>query len=320
MPVYNGSNYVEESIVSILNQTYSNFELIISDNASTDETAAVCEKYAGQDCRIRYFRQEKNLGCARNSNFVLEHAVGEYFKWISHDDLHAPRFIEACVEALDSDPSAVICCPRGVLIDEAGQQIRIEKRAGVYCYTSSSGECHRIRPYDRPRRLDSEAVHERFGDLVRHTNWCLEIYGLVRTAALRRTSLHGPYHGTDKRILAELSLMGRFKLLPEVMLYYRQHPAQAKMYQASSYVRDRYLAGETASDCSKLPRWNNFRGFTRAVIQSDLGKPAQLACLGAIGMWFLQPGKWGALLRESVQNVSAMLAREGFDADRANTA
>ena len=307
LPVYNGANYVEESILSILNQTYTDFEFIISDNASTDGTAEICRSYAARDPRIRYYRQEKNRGCAWNSNFVLEKAFGTYFKWISHDDLHAPRFIECCVEVLDKDPSVVICCPKGVLIDETGREIQIEKTSRGYCYTSASGKSLQIRPYDRARRLESPAAHERFRDLVRYTNWCLEIYGLVRTEVLRRTSLHGAYHGTDKRILAELSLMGKFKLLPEVMLFYRQHPVQAQRYSGSAQARDIYLAGDVSPQRSKLPRWNNLCGYTRAVINSDLGVAARLACLAGIGMWFLQPAKWRPLFLEGTENLTTKL-------------
>src|ERR1043165_9639676 len=118
LPVYNGANYLAESIDSILQQTYSDFELIISDNASTDATEELCRSYAARDGRVRYFRQKQNLGCALNSNFVFRQSTGEYFKWISHDDLHAPRFVERCVEVPDRDPSVSICCPKGVLIDE----------------------------------------------------------------------------------------------------------------------------------------------------------------------------------------------------------
>ena len=310
LPVYNGANYVAESIDSLLNQTYQDFELIISDNASTDETEEICRGYAARDPRVRYFRQTRNLGCALNSNFVFRESRGEYFKWISHDDLHAPRFVESCVEVLDRDPSVVICCPKGILIDERGQEIIIKQRDGRNYWVTSSGAELDIRPYDRPRRLDSRDAGVRFRDLILYTNWCLEIYGLVRREALARTSLHGTYHGTDKRILAELSLMGRFALLDEIMLFYRQHPVQAQRYQGSAVSRDLYLSGDVAQKWSKVPRWNNLSGYYRAVMRADLGAGARLACLEGIARWFIQPHKWKPILREARENCFAFVARK----------
>jgi glycosyltransferase involved in cell wall biosynthesis len=306
LPVYNGANYLAGSIDSIRNQTFTDFELIISDNASTDDTEALCRAYVHLDPRIRYFRQERNLGCALNSNFVFHQSTGEYFKWISHDDLHAPRFVEACVDVLDRQPDVVICCPKGILIDEFGSEIKMQQRGGRNFYIASSGRELTIRPYDRGKRLDSRNPVTRFRDLILYTNWCLEIYGLVRREALARTSLHGTYHGTDKRVLAELSLLGRFALLDEVMLYYRQHPVQAQRYQGSAVARDLYLSGDVARQWSKLPRWKNLNGYCQAVQNADLDIGSRLACYTAIGRWFLQPAKWAPILREGAQICAAL--------------
>src|SRR5262245_56159334 len=113
LPVFNGKNYVRQSIESILAQTYEDFEFIISDNASTDSTADICREYAARDRRVRYVRQHVNCGLSRNANFVFEQSASEYFKWVSHDDIHAPIFLQRCVEALDQNRSAVAACPRG---------------------------------------------------------------------------------------------------------------------------------------------------------------------------------------------------------------
>ena len=93
LPVYNGENYLAESLDALLGQTYEDFELIISDNASTDGTADICRRYAKQDSRIRYIRQPRNIGCAPNHN-TGRYARGELFKWASDDDLYARDLIE----------------------------------------------------------------------------------------------------------------------------------------------------------------------------------------------------------------------------------
>jgi hypothetical protein len=133
----------------------------------------------------------------------------------------------------------------------------------------------------------------------------LEIYGLVRSELLRKTGLHGTYHGTDKRILAELSLMGPIVQLDEVMLFYRQHPVQAKRYHASAAWREAYAAGESTRQLAKIPRIRNMIGYSAAVKNADLSMGQRLKCYVAVGRWFLQPNKWAPLLVEAAQNTSA---------------
>ena len=86
MPVYNGETFIREALDSLLAQTFTNFELIISDNGSSDATEAICKEYAAKDVRIRYVRHGKNRGASANFWFVLNEAVGEYFMWAAADD------------------------------------------------------------------------------------------------------------------------------------------------------------------------------------------------------------------------------------------
>jgi glycosyltransferase involved in cell wall biosynthesis len=138
MPVYNGEKYIEEAIESILAQTYIDFELIISDNASTDRTQEICQGYADHDERIRYYRNPTNLGAAPNYNRTFQLSSGEYFKWAEDDDLIATDFLVKCVEVLDQDPNIVLCFPIARVIDENGTIL------GDYEYKSdtSSPEPH----------------------------------------------------------------------------------------------------------------------------------------------------------------------------------
>jgi glycosyltransferase involved in cell wall biosynthesis len=108
LPVYNGAKYLAEAIDALLGQSYTDLELIISDNGSTDGTADVCRHYEAQDPRIRYLRQPRNIGLAANHNFVAEQARGMLFKWASNDDLYARDLLKRCVEALDEFPHAVL--------------------------------------------------------------------------------------------------------------------------------------------------------------------------------------------------------------------
>ena len=120
MPVYNGERYVAEAIESVLQQTFGDFELVISDNGSTDSTRSICEGYAARDPRVRYFRSDANRGATWNFNRVVELSRGEYFRWAAHDDRIRPEYLERCVAVLDADPEAVLCYTQVEIIDAAG--------------------------------------------------------------------------------------------------------------------------------------------------------------------------------------------------------
>src|SRR5215469_7263050 len=124
MPVWNGEAFLSQAIEPILAQTYGDFALAISDNASTDSTPDICRAYAKLDKRVHYLRQEKNIGAARNRLEVFRRSSGRYFKWAAHDDVLAPEFIQECVRVLDANESVVLCSPATVLINEDGSRLR----------------------------------------------------------------------------------------------------------------------------------------------------------------------------------------------------
>src|SRR5262249_49837857 len=123
MPVRNGQRFIRLAIDSLLAQTFSDFELIICDNGSTDQTQSICEEYAVLDPRVRYFRNESNLGPAANYNRCFELSRGEYFRWHAHDDQAAPQYLAKCVELLDRDPGVVVAYPSTLVIDENGRPL-----------------------------------------------------------------------------------------------------------------------------------------------------------------------------------------------------
>jgi glycosyltransferase involved in cell wall biosynthesis len=107
MPVYNGEDTLRPVLDSLLAQSFSDFELVISDNASMDDTANICQEYAAKDSRIRYVRQEKNLGGIGNFKFVFDEAQCEYFMWAASDDIRSPDFIELNYTFLSENPDYV---------------------------------------------------------------------------------------------------------------------------------------------------------------------------------------------------------------------
>ncbi len=207
LPVYNGENFLAESIEALLGQSFEDFELIISDNASTDGTGEICRGYARRDSRIRYVRQPHNIGLSPNHNFTLNEARGEYFKWGAHDDLYARDLIKLCVEALDERPDVVLVHSWTARIDSDGRVTKAEK------YTLTTGS-----PMASERFRST--LFDRGGD---------DDGGVIRTSVLRHIAPKGSYHHADRTTISELALHGPFYHIPEWLFFRRDHPERAEL-------------------------------------------------------------------------------------------
>lgn len=228
LPVYNGEGYLRAALDCLVCQSFTDYDLIISDNASTDQTESICREYAAHDPRIRYLRNDQNIGGSANYNRVLALASGEYFKWACHDDLHAPTFLEQCVAVLDADPSVVLCHSETRYIDGEGGRISLEKHAGG-ALTDSRGRTLSLPADDPPRQLSSRHASRRFSDVLKKPYVCVNIFGLTRTAAVRSTPGYRQFFGSERLVLAELALRGRFFHLPENLFSWRMHAKQATL-------------------------------------------------------------------------------------------
>jgi glycosyltransferase involved in cell wall biosynthesis len=193
LPVYNGDAFLAAAIDSLLAQTYRDFELIISDNASTDGTEAICRDRAARDPRIRYYRSAKNRGAMWNFNYVVELARGEYFKWAAHDDVHEPTYVERCVEVLDRDPGVVLACTKLVDIDENNVRKPVEVPDLAW---------------------DAARPNVRFRALANPHHRCESVFGVIRASVLRKTMLISDYAGCDRVLLSQIALAGRFHEVP----------------------------------------------------------------------------------------------------------
>ena len=201
LPVYNGEAFLAQSLESLLGQTYEDFDLLISDNASTDGTAEICQRYARQDHRIRYIRQPVNIGLIPNENFVIRQATGELFKLAAHDDLYGRDLLKRCIEALDSHPEVVAAhC----------WEARIDSKDNL------------VRALDYPVKADQSRAPDRFRSML-FDGWDDYTYGVMRTTVLRATHLCGSYHLADRTINVELGLHGPFYLVPEWLYFRREH-------------------------------------------------------------------------------------------------
>lgn len=202
MPVYNEARFLAKAIESLLAQDYQNLELIISDNASTDRTSAICEDYASKDSRVRYHRNSTNIGSIDNFNRVLELARGEFFMWASGHDMWEPLFISRCALELVNDSSVVLSYPRMEWIDT--EDVSIAPLQGLI---DTRGLVHRM---------------ARFNTVLWGLSSGYPIYGLLRAASLRKAQRCQHVVSPDTVLLAELALIGAFANVPELLFYARR--------------------------------------------------------------------------------------------------
>jgi glycosyltransferase involved in cell wall biosynthesis len=311
LPVCNGEKYLRAALDSILGQTYADFELIISDNASSDATDAICREYAARDRRIRYYRNPTNVGAHWNYARVLDLARSEYFKWAAHDDICHPSFLARCIEVLDRDASVVLCHTKTQLIDEHGQPLSHSDVARGY-FVNTSGDVIRIQGYDRPRQLDSARPSRRFCDILLETRWCFEIFGVIRRAVLVETSSFCDlyFYGADKVILAELSLRGRFAEIPDVLFFRRCHATQSATIDSSR----KRVEWSNPSVTRRLvfPRLLCFRAYGRAAFRAPLSRYERARCFLALARLACRLDRWaGALASGYRAGRAALPARVG---------
>jgi glycosyltransferase involved in cell wall biosynthesis len=207
LPVFNGEKYLSQAVESVLGQEFEDFELVISDNASTDETGRICQEYARQDRRIRYSRNEANIGLAPNHNRVFTLSRGEFFKWAAHDDEYPRQMLRRYVEAFDSgSPSASVVYSVCEYIDEFGNSL------GTFSDRVDSAERN---------------PHRRLGRLLQRVDVYNCTYGLIRSALLRQTRLHGSFPIADRVLFSELAMLGEFLEIQEPLLRLRIHKGRS---------------------------------------------------------------------------------------------
>jgi glycosyltransferase involved in cell wall biosynthesis len=236
VPVYNGERYLGESLDGLLGQTFSDFELVIADNASTDGTEAICREYVARDSRVRYHRNERNVGGPGNFRRVFQLCRGEYHKWSTADDLWQPTLVERCVAVLDARPDVVLAYPRSNIIDANGTVVRT---------------------YDDPLDLPEDSAAERVRRVLHETSLCHAHLGVLRRSAMRRTGLIGNELASDVRFLAEMAMLGKFAVVPEYLFGRRFHDASSSWAREDREWQRQYYAPGHAG----LPRFGTWRRY-----------------------------------------------------------
>lgn len=290
LPVYNGENFLKKALSSILDQTFADFELIISDNASKDGTNEICEYFKNKDSRIKYYRNEENMGAAWNFNKVFQVAKGKYFKWAAHDDLLAPDFLVRCVDVLDRDSSVVLCQTEIQVIDESDNLIEGHQHGSDTTNEVLSN-------------IDSFETHLRFKDLIKFNHPCIDIFGLIRRDILAKTPLIAAYKGSDRNLLAELGLYGRLCRAPGNMFFSRKHPERSIEIQDDISVTRWF----DTKDKSRFvfPTWRNFYEYFKSLQRVRLSFGQKIRCWYHLGKWLII---YRGRLLNDVQNTIKTIA------------
>lgn len=292
IPVYNGEKFVATAIESVLDQTYTDFEVIISDNASEDGTGDICRSFAERDGRIAYQRNEHNLGASPNYRRVFEPARGEYFCWLPADEAMLPPFLERCVAVLDAEPDVVLAFGRYLMIHDTDPPRPHE--ASMHC--------------DLRQATAHERVAKLFGERIIGPNW--PIFGLFRTSALRTTGLIRPMIGADDMLTLEMALRGKLAQVPEHLYVLRTHAA-AWHRSRQRGTKGRWLGVETAwaahwFDTRKrqkvvFPHWRRTYEFARLMARSEEPPVERLRLLGLLPGYVAR--HWRRMAKELVLGV-----------------
>jgi glycosyltransferase involved in cell wall biosynthesis len=257
VPVYDGEAFLRQALDSILAQTFGDYEVVISDNASTDATPDICREYAGRDPRIRYSRNETNIGANPNFNRLVALARAPYFKLANADDLSHPDLLARCVAVLDLHPDVVLCYGRTRLIDASG---------------ASLGD------YDDRLDLPSPSATARFRAALERMGLVNVLQGIIRTDALRKTALLASHPGADLVLVAELSLHGKFRATTDQLFFRRMHGHAASSLTGWA-ARQAFVDPKVSAKYASLWTCRTHLGYMSAVLRAPLRARERAALL-----------------------------------------
>ena len=264
VPVFNCDRYLEAALESLLGQTYGDLDIVISDNASTDGTRDIVEHFAARDPRVRYLRNETNVGAAENFNRSFHAAAGELFQWLACDDRLEPTFVERAVLELSADPAAVLAFPWVTVVDEADRTLET---------------------WELDLAVDSQRPGERFREILLGWHNSFYVFGLMRVAALRRTKLILPHGHGDTILLARLSLLGPFRQVREHLFVSRRHDDQSNRMFVDPKARRgfdlaAYVAWFDPEAKRKIgfPAWTVIEQYYRTLDGVDLDVSTRIEC------------------------------------------
>lgn len=200
MPVYNGAKYIQSTLQSLLNQTFSDFSILICDDGSTDGTLDICQAFAARDKRIKIIKNETRLGGARNFNKTFDLSEGEFFMWASQDDIFHPDYIAKCLKKLQESPDCILALSEIDFIDEYGNS----RGAVDYSNIGTAGM----------------PIEMRIREVFRRVGWWA-IYGIIRPEMLRQTKMYRSEFAGDVVLIVDMLLQGNMAKVEEPLFFYR---------------------------------------------------------------------------------------------------
>ncbi len=196
MPVYNGARTVVRALQSLLDQTWVDFEIVVSDNASTDNTAEILRQVAQRDTRVRVHRQPRNIGAHANFGFVLADATAPYFMWAAADDWWAPEFVQRNLKFLEANPAYVSSVSQ---VRFEGDPERLRNRMGTFPLTGD--------------------VRDNLRHFLKRPQANSRFYAVHRTASLQRAWIEQGFWASDWAVVMNLLSFGKFHEIPEVLMF-----------------------------------------------------------------------------------------------------
>jgi glycosyltransferase involved in cell wall biosynthesis len=293
VPVFNGGRYLEDCLDSLVAQRHDDLEILISDNASTDRTAEICRVYCQRDERVRYYRQDQNIGAAANWNFLVRKATGEFFKWAAYDDVCGPDLVARSVAALQASPSAVLAFGRTGFIDAAGDPLQ--------------GYDVPIQWHNHDAALDRLREQLAVPPAAIH-NMCTRQFAVMRRERLLETSLIRSHPASDMVLMVELALLGGFVEIDAYLLFVRLHEGSSLRANASAEEVARWYNPQSGN---LYPlRWTRvLTGCVTAVLGSSLSRREKLGGLLLIARWFVSDDNWRIIGGELKRRLFGLVQR-----------
>lgn len=281
VPVFNGEDYIEEAIRSHLDQDYTDFEVIVSDNCSTDSTPEIVRSLIEEDNRITYTRTDENVGGPANFNRLFRLSTGELFRWAAADDRIEPGYLSKVIALMDEDRTIVIGHSDCVLIDPKSDPM-LEMDQG---YLGGDGylEAIRLNPPEGDERFDSSEPNKRIDAIINNNHRHFYIFGVMRRDIMFQTRLHGPFYGGDRTFLVEMAMRGGFKKVPEPLFGSRSHSKNS----GRNGLNFEELKQHGATDLRFASQV--MKGYVSAIRNADVSRNEELRCLGVVGKKFKQP-------------------------------
>jgi glycosyltransferase involved in cell wall biosynthesis len=236
VPVYNNERHLATSLTSLLSQTYRDFVLLISDNASTDSTPDICRDFAARDARVQYQRNARNIGMFQNFNRLFELTRTPFIKWSTADDFWAPEFIASAMAVLETDHSVGVVYPQTTFVDSNGKPYE-EYVDGLH--------------------LDNENPVHRLSLFLANVKRCHPQLGVLRSSCVAATRGFGTYQGGDIAFLADMALQCKFHEIPQRQFFRRFHPESSSWARHDEKHQKRRFYGQRASG----PQFENTRRY-----------------------------------------------------------